>query len=103
MATALSPSSQIALRAAVSVFCSGKWDVDAADVLSHIRGSFPIMGQVVERADISRALRSEKFIRDHDAGRNGWKHRDRDHPRWGRGASEARVYGGPIVVGMEAL
>jgi hypothetical protein len=91
MATALTPSSQIALRATVSLFCFSKWDVDIEDVLRDVRYRLPIMGLVVERSDISRALRAAKFVRDHDAGRNAWKHRDRDHPRWGKAAAEDRA------------
>lgn len=89
MASALPASSQIALRASVSVFCAGKWDVDAADVLAHVRSRFPIMGAVIVRTDISSALRSIRFCRDHAAGATAWKHCDRDHPRFGKAATDA--------------
>lgn len=91
MATALTPSSQIALRASVAVFCGSKWEVDANAVLTDIRSRYPIIGAVVERGDISRALRATKFVRDPSAGPTAWKSRDRDHPRWGKVASAARA------------
>lgn len=92
MATILSPSSQIALRAAVSTFCGEKWDVNSVDVLDYVRRKFPIMGPLVERTDISRALRAMRFRRDRAAGPDAWMHEKRDHPRFGRGAADARGY-----------
>lgn len=91
MASNLDPSSQLALRASISVFTGGKWEVSAEDALAHVRASYPIMGRIVERTDISRALRKSKFVRDHDAGRDAWKHQDRDHPHWGKAATAARA------------
>ncbi len=90
MATALTPSSQIALRAAVSVFCGGKWNVDISDALAYVRGTYPIMGKMVESRDISQQLRKLRFVRDHDAGPTAWKHSNRDHPRWGKSAADVR-------------
>ncbi|HKY80854.1 MAG TPA: hypothetical protein VJM09_05210 [Sphingobium sp.] len=86
MASALTASSQIALRAAVSTFCGGKWDVDFDELVAHLRGRLPILGAVMAKRDVSLALRAVKYVRDHDAGRTAWKHQDRDHPRWGRRA-----------------
>lgn len=91
MATALPPSSQIALRACVSVFCAGKWDINIGELLSYVRQRHPIMGPLVERSDIVRALRAHRFRRDHPAGRDAWKFELRDHPFLGRAAIEARA------------
>lgn len=92
MASALDPSSRITLRAAVSVFCSGKWDVSIVDALSHVRKTYPLMGRVVERADISRELQAIRFRRDLAGGKDAWKHEMRDHQLWGRAAADDRGY-----------
>lgn len=75
-APALSASSQIALRASLSVLTGGRFTVTMDECLTHVRARYPIMGRVVERRDIAQQLRRLGFLRDHAMGGTGYRHKD---------------------------
>ena len=76
MTSNLTPSSEIALRAALGVAISGKWTTTMDECLKYVRRTYPIMGKVVTAPDIAKQLRKLKFLRDHEAGPGCYRHRD---------------------------
>lgn len=84
--SALTATSQILLRDTVWRFCAGKWDIDVDALKAYVAACFPRVSILATRTDVSLALRAAGFVRDRAAGAGAWKHRHRDHPRWGRRA-----------------
>ncbi len=62
---AITPSTEIALRAHLSGAVNGRCHVELSELLVGVRATFPIMGRVVEPTDIARVLRQLRFYRDH--------------------------------------
>lgn len=70
----LTPSSQIALRAHLSILTGGRWTITLDECFTSVRATYPLLGRVVERRDIAHELRKLGFRRDRDQVEIAYRH-----------------------------